>query len=288
VPEQPSASQPDSKPTVIAIAAAASTATTTTITETAKDESTPIPPTSLKEVSKPNLVTEKPKEIPNSAPELPLVSQQDSKPLIVAAAAASITNTKTTTTTKTTNGEPAASAEKPMANISQESLDELHLSMFLSHDHPAWHTTNLSIEIDSLHLAIKQITETLALHLPPPTPTTLSNPKVVEPVTSESEPVSVPGETAAVIAAEPSHAPATETAPEPAPSPTEDTKPKRQSPEKRTSVMGSIGKILWPFGSSSPTKNVVDGVEVPAADPSAPKVPTVTVTEVPTTPEIRI
>jgi hypothetical protein len=51
-----------------------------------------------------------------------------SQPVVVAAAASI-----TTTATKTTIGEPAASLDKTMVTISQESLDLLHRSMFFVH-----------------------------------------------------------------------------------------------------------------------------------------------------------
>lgn len=64
--------------------------------------------------------------------------------------------------------------------------------------------------------------------------------------------------------------------------------PKRPTLEKRSSVLGSIGKIFWPFGSASPIRTSVEGVEVTTVDSDAPKVPTVLVTEVPPTREIEI
>jgi hypothetical protein len=140
-----------------------------------------------------------------------------------------------------------------------------------------------------LHIAIKQITETLALHLPPPTPTVESSKQsTAEAVTSEMEVVSAPPETPSVPSAEPSNAKITEVSVETATPAAEQSPSKRPNLEKRSSVLGSIGKILWPFGSSSPTKSTVEGIEVATADSSVPKVPTVTVTEVPPTPEIAI
>jgi hypothetical protein len=148
--------------------------------------------------------------------------------------------------------------------------------------------TDLSTEIDTLHLAIKQITETLALHLPPPTPAVESSKqKIVEVVTSEPD-APAPSETASVPSAETSKVVTTEVLAETVAPTTEQPPPKRPTLEKRSSVLGSIGKIFWPFGSSSPTKSALEGGEVTTADSSAPKVPTVTVTEVPQTPEIEI
>jgi hypothetical protein len=136
-----------------------------------------------------------------------------------------------------------------------------------------------------MHDAIKQITEMLTLHLPPPNPAiTSTQHTTTEVITSEAGPVIEPHES------EPSNAVITETLPvvEPVAPESEQSSPKRPKLEKRTSVLGSVGKILWPFGSASPTKSVVDGNEVTTEDSSAPKVATVTVTEVPVTPEIEI
>jgi hypothetical protein len=200
-----------------------------------------------------------------------------SKPIVVAAAA-SIT---TITTTKTTNEEPAAPLNKAMVTISQDSLELLHRSMFFVHLSRILLT--FPIEIDAMHDAIKQITEMLALHLPPPTPAiTSSQHTTTKVMTSEPELISERSGT------EPSNANTTENLFEPVAAASEQSSPKRPKLEKRTSVLGSIGKILWPFGSASPTKSVVDGIEVTNADSSAPKVATVTVTEVPLTPEIEI
>ena len=123
----------------------------------------------------------------------------------------------------------------------------------------------------------------LALHLPPPTPAiTASQHTNTKVMTSEPELISERSGT------EPSNANTTENLVEPVASANEQSSPKRPKLEKRTSVLGSIGKILWPFGSASPTKSVVDGIEVTNAGSSDPKVATVTVTEVPLTPEIEI
>ncbi len=133
-----------------------------------------------------------------------------------------------------------------------------------------------------MHDAIKQITETLALRLPPPTPAiTSSQPTTTEVITSEAGPV---------MEHEPeaSNAVTTETLVEPVTQESEQASPKRPKLEKRASVLGSIGKILWPFGSASPMKGVFDSNEVTTEDSSAPKVATVTVTEVRVTPEIEV
>ena len=104
---------------------------------------------------------------------------------------------------------------------------------------------------------------------------------------SEPEPMTEPMTQPSEI--EPSNAvTTTETLVEPVTPASEQSSPKPPKLEKRTSVLGSIGKILWPFGSASPTKSVVDGVEDTTADSSAPKATTVTVTEVPLAPEIEI
>jgi hypothetical protein len=49
-----------------------------------------------------------------------------------------------------------------------------------------------------------------------------------------------------------------------------------------------MGKILWPFGSTSPTKTVVEPTGKATAKSDTPKVPTVTVSEVTPGPEIEI
>lgn len=229
-------------------------------------ESTTSAPKNVDEVSKPIPSPEKTEAALESA----------SKPVVVAAAA-SITKT----TTKTTNEEPAAPLDKAMVTISQEGLELLHRSMFSVHLSRILLT--FPKEIDAMHDAIKQITEMLALHLLPPTPAIPSSQHTTtKVVTSESELISERSGT------EPSNANTTENLVEPVASASEQSSPKRPKLEKRTSVLGSIGKILWPFGSVSPTKSVVDGIEVTNAGSSAPKVATVTVTEVPLTQEIEI
>jgi hypothetical protein len=123
----------------------------------------------------------------------------------------------------------------------------------------------------------------LALHLPPPTPAfTSSQHTTTEVITPKAGPVIEPHES------EPSNVVTTETLIEPVTPESGQSSPKRPKLEKRTSVLGSIGKILWPFGAASPTKSVVDGSEGTTADSSAPKIATVTVTEVALTPEIEI
>jgi hypothetical protein len=134
-----------------------------------------------------------------------------------------------------------------------------------------------------MHDAIRQITETLALRLPPPTPAITSSKHTTTEVTSlEPELISEPA------GSEPLEVDTIETSVELVNPASGQSSPKRPKLEKRTSVLGSISKIFWPFGSASPTKSVVDGIEVTTEDSSAPKVATVTVTEVPLTPEIEI
>jgi len=123
-PEQSSASQQESKPPIVALA---SVSKTTTATKTTNGEPAQGAIKAVEVVAKPIPIPEKAKEAPIPTPEQPSPSQQESKPLVLAAAASI---TKTTVTTKTTNEEPVTSPEKPMANISQESLDQLHQSMF--------------------------------------------------------------------------------------------------------------------------------------------------------------
>jgi hypothetical protein len=123
-PEQSSASQQEFKP---AIVASASVSKTTPATKITNGEPAQGVIKAVEEAAKPIPIPEKAKEAPISTPEQPSPSQQESKPLVLAAAASI---TKTTVTTKTTNEEPVTSPEKPTANISQESLDQLHQSMF--------------------------------------------------------------------------------------------------------------------------------------------------------------
>jgi hypothetical protein len=151
-------------------------------------------------------------------------------------------------------------------------------------------STNFYPELDAMHEGIKQITETLALHLPPPTPTMESSKKhnATEPASGRELTLESTTEGPTNSTTEPLKADTTETPVEPVTPESEQSPPKRPTLEKRSSVLGSIGKILWPFGSASPTKTVVDGIEVPTVDSSAPKVPAVVVTEVPLTPEIEI
>jgi hypothetical protein len=70
--------------------------------------------------------TPKPIESEPSAAEKP-----SSTPVAVVAAATSIR--KTTTTTNTSSQEPVAASEKALATITQESLDQLHRSIFTAH-----------------------------------------------------------------------------------------------------------------------------------------------------------
>lgn len=136
-----------------------------------------------------------------------------------------------------------------------------------------------------MHGAIKHITETLALHLPPPTPAIDASKQTtaeVAPPEHTSEPGLISAPTEASAAPESPPAGITETPV------SEQSAPKRPSLEKRSSVLGSMGKIFWPFGSSSPTNKVVDQIGNATTNSDTPKVPTVTVSEVPLTPEIEI
>jgi len=138
-----------------------------------------------------------------------------------------------------------------------------------------------------LHEAVQKITETLALHFPPPTPIIdSSKQKSAEPPTTAPELVSVAPAAPAAPAPELSKSDTPEVPAVAAVEPT--SPPKRPTLEKRSSVLGSLGKILWPFGSAAQVQTGIEGIEVPAAGSNAPKVPTVLVTEVPPTPEIEI
>jgi hypothetical protein len=119
-------------------------------------------------------------------------------------------------------------------------------------------------EIDTLHLSIQEISKTLALHLPhlvhtpapvvetPPaehTPeTVVETAPVIETPAAEPtpEPISIPS-TPEVIEA-PAETPTDLAIPEAEPEP---SSPKTSLPRKRTSTLGYIGKIFWPFGSGS-------------------------------------
>jgi hypothetical protein len=142
-----------------------------------------------------------------------------------------------------------------------------------------------------MHEAIKHITETLALHLPDTTPVLEASKQVTAATvpseqTSEPELVSAPAE--APVAPESPLADPKKTSVEPVTPSTEQSSPKRPNLGKRSSALGSMGKIFWPFGSSSPTKTVVEQTGNAKANPDTPKVPTVTVSEVAPTPEIEI
>lgn len=142
-----------------------------------------------------------------------------------------------------------------------------------------------------MHEAIKQITETLALHLPRPTPAIEASKQTaaeVAPSEGLSEPELISAPTEASAAPESPPADITEAPVEPVTPASEQSPPKRPSLEKRSSVLGSVGKIFWPFGSSSSTKTAVDQTGNSTTNLDTPKVPTVTVSEVPLTPEIEI
>lgn len=139
-----------------------------------------------------------------------------------------------------------------------------------------------------MHEAIKLITETLALHLPAHNPNSAL--ETIKPSTAEAAPSAKTSENEVITAASPPDLTSQPSAISMAdtlvetPSPT--SPPKRPNLEKRSSLLGSMGKIFWPFGSASPNKTVIDGTEVVTADMNAPKVTTVTISEVPLTPGI--
>ncbi|KAK0123981.1 hypothetical protein ONS95_008969 [Cadophora gregata] len=166
----------------------------------------------------------------------------------VVTAAASVTNI-TTTTTKTVEVPSGPSVK--MVTVSQESLDALHA------------------KLDAMHEAIQHITKKLATHLsapqapapvvvkevavePTPTPTTQAVPEPTVPSTSESAPqepeTTAPVEATNTTSDEITAVPTTSTNPPE----TQPTTPKRPTHNKRGSVIGSIGKFLWPFGGSTP------------------------------------
>ncbi|KAH6703223.1 hypothetical protein BKA61DRAFT_661094 [Leptodontidium sp. MPI-SDFR-AT-0119] len=191
-------------------------------------------------------------------------SSTESGPTLVTAAA-SVTNITKTTTTKTV--EVPSDPGVPMVTVSQESLDILHS------------------KLDAMHEAIQLITRTLATHLPAPqspvpviakeietesAPVPIA-PAVSEPVAQEPEsPIqaqpttnTTSGEITPVLIPTPSASTETDS---PAAPETQTTVPKRPTHVKRGSVIGSIGKFLWPFGgSTAPPKDTsvqVSTVEV--------------------------
>ncbi|PVH77888.1 hypothetical protein DL98DRAFT_656454 [Cadophora sp. DSE1049] len=178
-------------------------------------------------------------------------SAAESGPNLVTAAP-SVTNI-TTTTTKTVEA-PSSSGVK-MVTVSQESLDILHS------------------KLDAMHEAIQLITKTLATHLPaPPAPApvvlkeveTESTPipvtqviseaiaqTVSEPATQEPE-IPAPIQPTSTASDEVTPVPTASTNPPETQPTTQSTTPKRPTHVKRGSVIGSIGKFLWPFGGSAP------------------------------------
>jgi hypothetical protein len=109
-----------------------------------------------------------------------------------------------------------------------------------------------------MHEAIQQISKVLAFHLP--TPVATSNAiKSTEEEINEALASAVKPLTDLLPDILPNN---DDTAHPPLEDPSSPTSsPKRPVPEKRTSVLGAIGKVFWPFGSSD-------------------KIATVTVTEV--------
>ncbi|KAL2062894.1 hypothetical protein VTL71DRAFT_5966 [Oculimacula yallundae] len=169
----------------------------------------------------------------------------------IVTAATSITQV-TETTMKTI--EVPSSAGVKMVTVSQESLDILHS------------------KLDAMHEAIQLITKTLALHLPvPPSPVSaipkavevapspaLQTQKIPEPVVQEQV-ISTDAQpilTTPLNEATPNKttSPPLETPilPETLPVSPQSTVPKRPTHVKRGSVIGSIGKFLWPFGGAPP------------------------------------
>lgn len=165
-------------------------------------------------------------------------------------AISAITTAATVSNTTAEAPKPVVEAPPPVptVTITQESLDALHH------------------KIDTLHLSIQEISKTLALHLPhlvyksasvietpepaaEPTPEIVAKPAssdhipeiIAEPVFTPSSPeiIEAPAETSTVAAV-----PQAEPEPEP-------SSPKTSVSRKRTSTLGYIGKILWPFGSGS-------------------------------------
>src|SRR6187402_2427115 len=116
-----------------------------------------------------------------------------------------------------------------------------------------------------MHEAIQLITKTLATHLPPPaltpdinqpSPETATDPITKDPVSSQPEiltdslPQATMEDEITPVTAESSTSNQASSSEElPTEPPVEEqSPPKRPNAEKRTSVIGSIGKFLWPFG----------------------------------------
>jgi hypothetical protein len=122
--------------------------------------------------------------------------------------------------------------------------------------------TKQPTEIDTLHLSIQEISKTLALHLPHlvhiPAPVVETPPAEHTPETVvETAPAPVIETPAAEPTPEPSTPEVIETPAEPPTDPVvpeaeaEPSSPKTSVTRKRTSTLGYIGKIFWPFGSGS-------------------------------------
>jgi hypothetical protein len=140
------------------------------------------------------------------------------------------------------------------------------LSQYRSFD-----VNRIPLEIDSMHEAIQEITKLLALHLPRNdiVPTPLKSTEAftelaptMDEVVGSTQLSSTTEQTALVE----------ETATNP-------TKPNRPNPEKRTSMLGAIGKVLWPFGSPNIPPVSAGDVKVLSA-PNLIKAPTVTTSEI--------
>lgn len=215
-------------------------------------------------------------EIPTSVPQSAPVSEkgpettQDtlqttddipavSSPAIVSAVATVTSVSKTSTISKTTTEDPATTTKTQMVTVSQESLDLLHQSTYFSSNHLT--SSYIDIELDAMLEAIQQITKILAFNMPTPTPEAPGSNPIESMESMINEALATAVKPLADLVPEMIHQNDNTTHP-----PLEDPSAPnslsdRPTPEKRRSVLGSIGKVFWPFGVSE-------------------KVATVTVTEV--------
>jgi hypothetical protein len=122
-----------------------------------------------------------------------------------------------------------------------------------------------------MHEAIQEISRLLAQHLPlrNATPEDPATPARTIPVDTETEPQQE-----------------TETEPVNAESTSAEEDTPKPSAEKRTSMLGAIGKVFWPFGASQPREEA--GTKTPALGaPNLIQAPKATISEVVTSgPEI--
>lgn len=204
----------------------------------------------------PKASSEKDPEAIQAVPQTINDTPKASSPAIVSAVATVKTTNKIS---KTTTEEPLATESPKMVTVSQESLDLLHQSksFYVTQSR----CSNIRTELDTMHEAIQHITKVLAFHMPTPPsgPSGSSAIENVEEIITEALATAVKPLTDLVPQIMPKNDDSTHPPLEDPSTPR--SSPKRPTTEKWTSVLGSIEKVFWPFGSSE-------------------KVATVTVTEV--------